>query len=365
MVRDAAAAAKKAAEAKLAAMMEAKFLDMFGGDDDGDAGGASGKKKKKAPKGGRAVQAAAARAKLEEEERAGKEAEADAKKGKKRRARDDSDSEDGLPSFSGRHHLRPSAAAAASTSQPSQSSPNGVRVVTFTGDRPNAAASKNVATASGNHLGVSRARKLFMNTRVDKVHEVAVNERAGPKERFSGAYAADGSELGVVEGLTGKSLNDMRREVQLEAAKGLNKWDRKALEAKRLQQLGAKAEKGIRIPATIGVGMWRANEKREEQKRLEQFEAGGRLEKKKRGLRKADTVEAKRKASGDRGLAWGAGNFKGGILTLSKKDVQKDTTHLNTKITLGGDRLAGGGVRKKGKGGKKGKGAKGGKGKRR
>ena len=235
MVRDADAAAKKAAEAKLAAMMEAKFLDMFGGDDDGDAGGASVKKKKKAPKGGRAVQAAAARAKLEEEERAGKEAEADAKKRKKRRARDDSDSEDGLPSFSGRHH-RPSAAAAASTSQPSQSSPNGVRVVTFTGDRPNAAASKNVATASGNHLGVSRARKLFMNDRVDKVHEVAVNERAGPKERFSGAYAADGSELGVVEGLTGKSLNDMRREVQLEAAKGLNKWDRKALEAKRLQQ---------------------------------------------------------------------------------------------------------------------------------
>ena len=254
------------------------------------------------------------------------------KKGK-RRARDDSDSEDGLPSFSGRQHSRPSAAAAASTSQPSQSSPNGVRVVTFTGDRPNAAASKGVATASGNHLGVSRARKLFMNDRVDKVHEVAVNERARPKERFSGAYAADGSELGVVEGLTGKSLNDMRREVQLEAAKGLNKWDRKALEAKRLQQLGAKAEKGIRIPATIGVGMWRANEKREEQKRLEQFEAGGRLEKKKRGLRKADTVEAKRKATGDRGLAWGAGNFKGGILTLSKKDVQKDTAHLNTKIT--------------------------------
>lgn len=361
MVRDADAAAKKAAEAKLAAMMEAKFLDMFGGDDDGDAAGASVKKKKKAPKGGRAVQAAAARAKLEEEERAGREAEAAAKKGKKRRARDDSDSDDGLPSFSGRHRHRPSAAAAAASAstQPSQSSPDGVRVVTFTGDRPNASASKGVATASGNHLGVSRARKLFMNDRVDKVHEIAANERAKPKERFSGAYAADGSELGVVEGLTGKSLNDMRREVQLEAAKGLNKWDRKSLEAKRLRSLGAKAEKGIRIPATIGVGMWRANEKREEQKRLEQFEAGGRLEKKKRGLRKADTVEAKRKASGDRGLAWGAGNFKGGILTLSKKDVRKESAHLNTKITLGGDRLAGGGTRKKVKGGKKGKGGKG------
>ena len=45
MVRDADATAKKVAEAKLAAMMEAKFLDMFGGDDDGDAAGASVKKK--------------------------------------------------------------------------------------------------------------------------------------------------------------------------------------------------------------------------------------------------------------------------------------------------------------------------------
>jgi hypothetical protein len=151
-----------------------------------------------------------------------------------------------------------------------------VQVVTFTGDRPNASASKNVGTASGNHLGVSRARKLFMNDRVDKVHTVATHERQNAKkERYSGAYSADGEELGVVEGLTGKSLNDMRRDVQLEAAAGLNKWDRKALDAKRLASLGAKAEKGIRIPATVGVGMWRANEKREEAKRLEQFEAGG------------------------------------------------------------------------------------------
>ena len=52
---------------------------------------------------------------------------------------------------------------------------------------------------------------------------------------------------------------------------------------------------------------------------------------------------------------------------MSKKDVAKDSTHLNTKITLGGSRLAGGGMKfkggKGGKGGKKGKG--GGKGKRR
>jgi hypothetical protein len=358
--------ARKAAEAKLAAMMERKFLDMFGEDDDAGKGASARKKKKAKPKGGRAVEAARKETARQEDE-AKKDAEDAKKKGKKRGRKDDSDSEDGLPSFSGRHRVASSAAAAASAPA---STPNdgGVQIVTFTGDRPNASASKNVGTASGNHLGVSRARKLFMNDRVDKVHTVATHERQNAKkERYSGAYSADGEELGVVEGLTGKSLNDMRREVQLEAAAGLNKWDRKALDAKRLASLGAKAEKGIRIPATVGVGMWRANEKREEAKRLEQFEAGGRLEKKKHGMRKADTAEAKKKASGDRGLAWGAGNFKGGVLTLSKKDVAKDSTHLNTKITLGGSRLAGGGMKfkggKGGKGGKKGKG--GGKGKRR
>ena len=57
----------------------------------------------------------------------------------------------------------------------------------------------------------------------------------------------------------------------------------------------------------------------------------------------------------------GAGNFKGGILTLRKSDVQKETTHLNAKIYLSAaigwriDR----GMRKKGKKGKEGAGGQG------
>jgi hypothetical protein len=160
--------ARKAAEAKLAAMMERKFLDMFGEDDDAGKGASARKKKKAKPKGGRAVEAARKETAVKEDE-ARKDAEDAKKKGKKRGRKDDSDSEDGLPSFSGRHRVASSAAAAASAPA---STPNdgGVQVVTFTGDRPNASASKNVGTASGNHLGVSRARKLFMNDRVDKVH---------------------------------------------------------------------------------------------------------------------------------------------------------------------------------------------------
>jgi hypothetical protein len=122
--------ARKAAEAKLAAMMERKFLDMFGEDDDAGKGASARKKKKAKPKGGRAVEAARKET-ARQEETARKDAEDAKKKGKKRGRKDDSDSEDGLPSFSGRHRVASSAAAAASAPA---STPNdgGVQVVTFT-----------------------------------------------------------------------------------------------------------------------------------------------------------------------------------------------------------------------------------------
>ena len=261
MVRDADAAAKKAAEAKLAAMMEAKFLDMFGGDDDGDAGGASVKKKKKAPKGGRAVQAAAARAKLgrggtcRARGRGGRQKREKASRARRFRLR-------GWPAVVQRQ---------ASSSTVGGGGGEHFPAVAIVAERR---ASGHVHGRQAQRRGVQERRhrvrqpprrlprqKLFMNDRVDKVHEVAVNERAGPKERFGGAYARTAPSSESWRDSPESPSNDMRREVQLEAAKGLNKWDRKALEGKRLQQLGAKAEKGIRIPATIGVDMWRARER--------------------------------------------------------------------------------------------------------
>lgn len=53
--------------------------------------------------------------------------------------------------------------------------------------------------------------------------------------------------MGEVTGLTGASLNDMRREVQRFGAQGLGKWDKKAIEQRRRVELGAKA--GLRADA--------------------------------------------------------------------------------------------------------------------
>ena len=58
------------------------------------------------------------------------------------------------------------------------------------------------------------------------------------------------------------SMKQMRREVRDFGIKGLNKWDRKELEDEKLKALGMKPSKGIRIPATVGVGLWKKNEQR-------------------------------------------------------------------------------------------------------
>jgi len=54
------------------------------------------------------------------------------------------------------------------------------------GDRPMLAASRSQAAASGNAVGVGRAKKLFMSDRVGLIHEVANNEvRGGVAEKGS------------------------------------------------------------------------------------------------------------------------------------------------------------------------------------
>ena len=414
--------AKKAkdAESRLNDIMQARFMAMFDDDDDDHKASSSKKAKKKSLKGGKAIEAAAAAA-AKEEAAAAEEARRKGKKNdnkKKRRRSDDDDADDdgevdddadatvdeifgsvaakkkkknakkGSLTFSS-----PSEAAAAVTTTKMKSGTGRaatsttsasavvVPTVVFGGDRPMLAASRHQAAASGNAVGVGRAKKLFMSDKVGLVHEVAKN--AGSAAADSSTMTtkttmttADGEPMGEVTGLTGASLNDMRREVQRFGAQGLDKWDKKALEQRRRVELGAKADKGPRIPANIGIGLWRKNEEREERKRVEEFEMGGRLMKKKRGLRKADTLEGKTKTAAERekerGLAWGSGNFKGGVLTLRKKDMVKEDKRLNTKITLGGGKLAGrefvkgggggggGNKKKKGGGGGGGGGGKGG-----
>ena len=109
--------------------------------------------------------------------------------------------------------------------------------------------------------------------------------------------------MGEVVGLTGASLNDMRKQVENFSARGLDKWSKKALEQRWRAWSSAPNQRRASIPATVGVGLWKKNEAREEKKRIEEFEMGGRLMKKKRGLRKADTSRENPSAS----AAWRGG----------------------------------------------------------
>jgi hypothetical protein len=106
-----------------------------------------------------------------------------------------------------------------------------------------------------------------MSDKVGLVHEVASNPNRGGRPEAAAAAAAAttksgknsemdlNSEMGRVEGLTGASLNDMRRKVQNFGAQGLNKWDRRALDARQKTEHNQKAERGVRIPMHIGVGV--------------------------------------------------------------------------------------------------------------
>ena len=129
----------------------------------------------------------------------------------------------------------------------------------------------------------------------------------------------------------------MRREVRDFGIKGLNKWDRKELEDEKLKALGMKPSKGIRIPATVGVGLWKKNEQRKEEKRLgDAFRLGHKLEKKEKMKMTNSEKEQKREKDSDRGLAWGSSWFKNGILKLKKGDVKKNKVNVDTKVRLSG-----------------------------
>ena len=157
-------------------------------------------------------------------------------------------------------------------------------------------------------------------------------------------------------------MKHMRREVRDFGIKGLNKWDRKELENEKLKELGMKPSKGIRIPATIGVGLWKKNEQRNEEKRLDLFRLGHKLEKKERRKMTNSEKEEKREKESYRGLAWGSSWFKNGILKLKKGDVKKNKVNVDTKVRLSGKNRdakgsAGGKKSKKGAKGSKKRGA--------
>jgi len=183
-------------------------------------------------------------------------------------------------------------------------------------------------------IDTKRARKMFMSAKAGKVFEDDVERVGRGKEDEEEEDEARAARFG--------GLNALKEEVQAFGIRGLGKWDRQALENKRLVELGMKPKKSPRVPPTIGIGLARANEKRIEATRQEAFAAGYKLEKK---AKKATSKEDR-----DRGVAWGASTFKNGVVRVSKREMVNQDRLVDTKALLsGGPRRGGGG----GGGGKK------------
>lgn len=196
-----------------------------------------------------------------------------------------------------------------------------------------AAAAAN-SNANRRMIDTKRARKMFMSAKAGKVFEDDVERVGRGKEDEPDEDEARMARFG--------GLNALKEEVQAFGIRGLGKWDRQALENKRLVELGMKPKKAPRMPPTIGIGLARANEKRIEATRQEAFAAGYKLEKK---VKKAASKEDR-----DRGVAWGASTFKNGVVRVSKREMVNQDRLVDTKALLsGGPRRGGGG----GGGGKK------------
>ena len=186
-------------------------------------------------------------------------------------------------------------------------------------------------------IDTKRARKMFMSAKAGKVFEDDVERVGRGKEDEEEEDEARTARFG--------GLNALKEEVQAFGIRGLGKWDRQALENKRLVELGMKPKKAPRVPPTIGIGLARANEKRIEATRQEAFAAGYKLEKK---AKKATSKEDR-----DRGVAWGASTFKNGVVRVSKREMVNQDRLVDTKALLSGGPRRGGGGGGGGGGGKK------------
>lgn len=177
------------------------------------------------------------------------------------------------------------------------------------------------ASPSGRLIDTKKARKAFMSAEAGKVLNDDVVRAARERDKD----AEDGGEARF-----GK-FSALREEVQAFGARGLAKWDRQALETKRLVELGMKPKKGPRIPPTIGVGLAKANEKRAETARQEAFAAGYKLEKK--------AAKKSSDAARDRGLAWGSSTFStsNGVMKVNKRDMVNHDKLVDTKAMLRGE----------------------------
>lgn len=97
-------------------------------------------------------------------------------------------------------------------------------------------------------------------------------------------------------------------------ATGLDKKAKARFEQKRLLELGAKKQKGVKISARIGHGMAKKSAQREK-KVLEEALASGMVSRKSLASKKRRDM----KKNVDRGLNEDMGSFRHGVLNISKR----------------------------------------------
>jgi len=188
------------------------------------------------------------------------------------------------------------------------------RTVTFSEQTPRAGAAAEAARAA-------LERRAFMSSKASKVHGPAA-PAAPPR-----ASALDqDEERGFV---TREDFEKMRREAEELGASALDKGSKKAMEARMLARLGAKPEKGHRIPASIGKIMAK-NRAERSKKALEEAINCGMIQRKGLGKKRRAAERAKSaRPSEDFGV-----KLKNGILH-AKPPARKSTPKKKGSILKG------------------------------
>ena len=196
-----------------------------------------------------------------------------------------------------------------------------VQVMVFDGRRVRALGAPRDALDARAQTNARDERRAFMSARTNVVVASLARARTKP--------SADGDER-IKRAIEKREARELRSEVEAFGVRGLSKWDRKALEEKRLRALGARVKKQVKTPRNIAIGMKRKDEEREESKRVEAHAAGYRLEKK----AKKATSEGER----DRGLAWGSSQFKNGVVKVTRQEIfhSMRDAKVDTKAMLRG-----------------------------
>uniref|UniRef100_A0A1D1ZVH6 Uncharacterized protein n=1 Tax=Auxenochlorella protothecoides TaxID=3075 RepID=A0A1D1ZVH6_AUXPR len=148
-------------------------------------------------------------------------------------------------------------------------------------------------------------RRAFMSGRIGGPRNTP---QPGTQRREPGAESA-------VDPRSRAEFAQIQRDVLELGATGLDKKARKQYEAVSLVRLGAKAEKGPRIPASIGIGMARKRAQREA-RATEEAIAAGMLSV--RSLAKKRRRESSAARPRDQGLQEDGGSFRAGVMRVSR-----------------------------------------------